>query len=137
MNFNPKDATNLLPDGEYHAQVAVAEEKKSNAGNDMIKLRVRVFGDGRTPLVDDYIVNPSTLYKLKKLCMAGGIGAKFEAGEINAADLVDLEFTAVIKTQVDKTGQFEDKNIITGYKPVTGTKAKSREPGSDDDDIRF
>ena len=72
FEYNPKEVKSeymILNNGEYECEIVSAEETVSKAGNDMIKLVLCVYGnDGEQVRVYDYIVSPSTIYKLKSIC---------------------------------------------------------------------
>jgi len=138
VKFDPKDAVNLIPDGEYDAEIVDAEETKSKAGNDMMKLTVKVFPGGGDRIVFDYAVVPKTLYKLKQLAAAVGEGAKFAAGQLEPSDLRGKGCRVTIETEAGKNG-FDDKNAIRRYLPqVAGEMpGRSSTPPRHDDDIPF
>lgn len=140
MKFDPKDAVNLIPDGEYDAEILDAEETRSKAGNDMMKLTVKVFPGGGDRVVFDYAVVPKTLYKLKQLAAAVGEGAKFAAGELGPSDLRGKGCRVTIETEEGRNG-FDDKNTIRRYLPqVAGASPPSRQTQSTppgDDEIPF
>lgn len=120
FNYNPKDATNLIPDGEYDAIVTIADEQESKAGNAMLKLSVKVWHGGRESIVFDYIVVPATVWKLKQLLSALGMSERFEAGSVVPKDLVGKTIRVFVKTREDKTGKYSDQNVITKYMASTG-----------------
>lgn len=137
MKFNPDDAVNLMPDGEYDAEIADAEEARSKNGNDMMKLTVRVFPGGGPRLLFDYAVVPSTLYKLKQLAGAVGLADKFAKGELQPEDIKGKSVRVTIGTEPAKNG-FEPKNKVTRYLPqeaghVAPPAASRRAPVADDD----
>lgn len=138
MRFDPKDAVNLMPDGEYDAEIVDAEEQRSSKGNDMMKLTVRVFPGGGPRIVFDYAVVPSTLYKLKQLAGAAGLADKFASGELQAEDVKGQSVRVTIGTEPAKNG-FDAKNKITRYLPqVAGEMpGRSSTPPRHDDDIPF
>ena len=71
FEFDPKDAEDktfiCLPAGEYEAEIVNAENKVSkSSGNAMIELQINCHAtDGNAVRVFDYIVNPSSLWKVR------------------------------------------------------------------------
>ena len=143
MKFDPAAAVTLIPDGEYDAEIVSAEETKSKKGNDMWKLAVKVWTGGGGPrVIFDYIVNPGTIYKLKQLASALGKRDLFDSGDMGTQEVTGESVRVSIKTETDKTGQFEDKNVVARYLPQSagvthsqnGTASKG---GVDDEEIPF
>lgn len=116
MNYNPADATECLPGGDYEAVLTKTEERQSKKGNDMIDLTWTVFqaDTGRTFLVHDYIVNPSTLFKMKHLAKALGKTHEFKAAAFQPADYIDHHVT--LQLGIKSQSGFDDKNVIDRYK---------------------
>lgn len=134
MNFNPKDASTLIQDGEYDGEIALAEETHSKAGSEMLKLTVRVWaGSGGPRTVFDYVVNPGGLWKLKQIASASGQMDKYEAGSMGAGDLNGVSVRVGVKTQKDKTGQFEDKNVIARYLAPAAGEGNHGKPAADEE----
>lgn len=146
MKFAPKtaaeiDSGDLWPNGTYDFEIASAEEATSKAGNDMIKLRVKIFNDaGQSQTVFDYLME-SVAYKLRHACEACGLLGDYEAGELNAEDFEGKSGTCKVNVQKDKSGQYPDKNGITDYlAPKGGAVAKpprAKAAANLDDDIPF
>lgn len=133
FKYNPKDADNkLIPDGEYEAHVLEAEEMKSKAGNDMIKLTIKVWAHGDAFHLFDYVVNPSSLWKLKRLAGAVGMMDRFESGAFEPRDLIGKNCLAFVKTKKDESGKYPDQNVIMKYSPSTTPVVQERAPGEDD-----
>lgn len=143
FNYDPKDAeAKLIPDGEYDAEVIEVEEQTSKAGNAMLKLTVKVWANGGSFHVFDYVVNPATLWKLKQLSSAVGLMDKFQTGSMNPRELVGKSFIAGVKTKKDETGKYAPQNVIAKYASASASASaparREREPGADDlGDINF
>ena len=138
MQFNPKDAVQLLPEGEYRAEVATAEETKSKAGNDMLKVTWKVFApNGGTPLVTDYIVPPHGVGRLKKMCRAVGLEDKFKQGSVTPEDLRGQACTVVVIVEDDKTGNYDPQNRIAKYIAPGDEDLSVPEGDIPEDDIPF
>ena len=118
MKFAPKSeeevsAGNLLPKGEYDFEVAAADDATSKAGNEMIKLTVKVFApDGSYIIVFDYLLE-SVAYKLRHAALSCGLGAAYEAGNLAGQDFEGR--AGRCKVKVDKQEGYADKNAITDY----------------------
>ena len=118
MKFTPKtkqeiNEDRMLPAGEYSFQISGAEDTTSKAGNEMIKLTLRVFKpDGKFLLVDDYLLE-AVLYKILHLCEATGLKDKYDAGQIAAQDFIGK--TGMLKLGVQKSEQYGDKNQVKDY----------------------
>lgn len=123
----------LLPEGEYPFQISGGEDKISKSGNEMIQLMVRVFKpDGNFQLVTDYLLE-SMSYKLRHAAEACGLLSKYESGELLGTDFIGKTGHLKLKIQVDKTGQYADKNFVADYliKPVAeagATPAPAEKP---------
>lgn len=115
----------LLPEGQYPFEISGGEDTISKAGNDMIKLTVRVFkNDGTFLLVDDYLLE-SMMYKIKHACDACGLSDKYESGELLGSDFIGRTGELKLKIQKDTTGNYPDRNSIADYiVPKDGETAK-------------
>ena len=120
MKFTPKSdkeiaEEKLLPEGQYPFEISGGEDTTSKAGNDMIKLTVRVFkDDGTFVLVSDYLME-QMLYKIKHACDACGLTEKYNAGELLGSDFIGRTGELKLKIQEDKTGQYQARNSIADY----------------------
>ena len=105
----------LLPEGEYGFEISGGEDTTSKAGNDMIKLTVRVFkDDGKFLLVDDYLLE-SMMYKIKHACDACGLQEQYESGNLFGSDFIGKTGMLKLKIQRDTTGNYPDRNSIVDY----------------------
>lgn len=148
MRFQPKteaevNAANLLPGGEYLFEVSEAEEQKSKAGNDMVKLKLYVFDDEeRRHVIFDYLVGTeSAAYKLRHFAESIGLIAQYEHGEIRAEQMITRTGKCQVGIQKDKGGQYPDKNVIRDYviaapaasvAKANGTRQAAHAPDLDD-----
>jgi hypothetical protein len=138
FKFDPKQATsNLIPDGFYDAEVLTAEEQTSSKGNEMLKLTYRVWANGHTYQLFDYVVSPTGLWKLKGLAGALGLADLFAAGEIDPQTLVGKMFRAGVKTRADKSGKYPDSNVVTKYQPMASDSVAPSDSAKSDDDLSF
>lgn len=120
MRFEPKTErevaeAGLLAPGEYDCECIEGVDDVSKAGNDMIKLRLRVFdADGGTRLITDYLME-KVAYKLRHACFAFGLGEQYEAGRLEGADFTGRSARVKVAIRKDKTGQYPDQNSIADY----------------------
>lgn len=142
MRFQPLSESELKPPllekGEYDAELLSAEDKTSDAGNSMIHLLFKVYGPtGKSFLIHDYLVFVEGLaYKVRHFCYMNGLQNEYEAGFLSADICKKIRSLRVkVGIKVDKTGQYDDKNVIIDYlENVPGqAKAKTEEPFVDDD----
>lgn len=144
FSYNPKDANSVLPEGEYEASIlSVKEGTSQNSGAPMLTVTFTVYGEDRTPQLRDWIVNPSTLWKLKKLAEALGKLDEFNGGEWLPEEGANLR----VKLSVEDDPNYGEQNRITGYladKP-SGKPRTQRKPAAagathtpiSEDDIPF
>ncbi len=138
FKYDPKDATSCLPEGEAQLVLVKVEEKQSKAGNDMAVLTFDAFSGERRGRVTEYVVNPTTLFKLKQIAKAFGpkASAEFDAGKFDPSDYVEESLMAVLK--VESQDGFDDKNVVKKYLPKTAgdvtkpTAPKATAPDADD-----
>jgi hypothetical protein len=131
---------NLIPEGLYRYKVVEAQETTSQAGADMIKLKVEVYVDGRTKVVYDYLL-AAMMQKLYHFCENNGFLDKYDNGTLGMIDCVGASKGLVnIATQKDKTGKYADKSgikdyVIDGEPQKSSSKPKFEE--LKDDDLPF
>lgn len=145
MKFQPKSEkelaeANLWTKGDYAFEILESEEATDKNGNDMLKLKVKVFKeDGKSQNIFDYVSGTWMEFKLRHLAEAAGKLIDYEGGELNAYDLVGKTGWCKVGVSVDKSGQYPDKNSINDYypdgKPNGSTNKKAVE--QDDSDIPF
>lgn len=118
MKYNPKEAEQSsfqLPDGIYDAECVSAKDEISKAGNDMLVLNWKVFGnDGDSTLIRDYIV-ASAQWKLKQAMEGCAMETESEK-DVEAGDFVGQS----ARVLVEKDGEY---NKIKKYVAAAG-KAK-------------
>jgi hypothetical protein len=112
-----------LPPGWYHGRITCAAGKRSKRGNDMIELTVIVPAeDGSERTIRDWFTDsPLAALKIRHAAEAVGALAKYEAGEIAAADLAGDAVGAGqghdvrVKLIVEKRRGYADANRIVDY----------------------
>lgn len=108
---------NLLDAGEYNFEIFEAKEKKSQSGNDMIEVQLRILNKyDKYIIIYDYLMDKEPMdYKIRHLWESLGMIDKYNSGEINAEDLKDKRGKAKITIRKDKNGQYPDKNQVQDY----------------------
>lgn len=107
---------NLLPEGVYDFEIMEAVEKLSKGGNDMIALKIAVYGpNGNARYVFDYLLEVEGMsYKIRHAADACGILEKYEAGEVTADDFKNKTGKLKLFIQKGKDG-YADKNSVRDY----------------------
>jgi hypothetical protein len=133
MKHTPTKEMDMLPPATYDAVVGRAEEKVSQAGNEMIELVLRVYGpDGATVPVYDYLISSeSSAWKIRHFC--GSAGLDYESGELTAEQCLERNVRVILAITQDKKKQYPDKNTVKDYVERNGDSKH----GTADDDIPF
>lgn len=146
MRFNPLSedelaSQSLLEPGIYPFEVMAASEEISKAGNEMIKIKINVFGpNGKQIHIYDYLIE-KLQFKLRHFCEATGLLAKYESGKLSELDCEGK--SGMVKIKIDAAnGQYLAKNAVHDYvKPVNPepVKPEPRNIPKDefDDDVPF
>lgn len=125
-----------LPAGIYDAEVLLAEETRSKAGNDMLKIKLAVYRpNGGQEWVWDYITDTS--YRLAQLMTACGLSEQYQKGEVQADEIEGKSFKVTLKIDPAR-GDFSERNSVGRYgsstpKPAAPTVASTEA----DDDFVF
>lgn len=120
MKFQPKTEkeiaeANLWPEGEYGFEVTEANDTASKKGNDMIKLKLRVYNaEGAFKFIDDYLLE-SMAFKLRHCASTCGLLDVYEGGSLLASDFVGKNGFVKLKITKDETGKYADKNDVKDY----------------------
>jgi len=106
----------LLPAGTYPFTIIEAQDTVSKAGNDMIKLQLRVYTpDGADRFVYDYLLEKFGL-KLLAFCESVGLEGAYAAGELNAELCKGRE--GFVKLEIrGAQGGFGPQNQVESYVP--------------------
>jgi hypothetical protein len=141
----------LIEKGTYDFRVEDASEEVSKKGQDMIKLKLRIYmPDGRERLLTDYLTE-ALEFKFGNFCLATGLYEKYEAREITNWDCIGKSGQCKIGIKIDKEGVYADQNNVVDYvlsdeaqaakleKKVAAAKqaAAASDPGLTDDAIPF
>ena len=134
MQFNSKSRedlakASLTPPGEYDFEIMRAEETTSKKGNEMIKLKLRVFVENGEIHVYDYIVGGME-YKLANFCDAIGRSDDYDDGEIKADNLegcagkLKLVIEEAVKDEDTGEVKWPAKNAVKTY--LAGKKGQEK-----------
>ena len=115
MKYDPKEAIECLPEGQYEATVTETQESVSKKGDPMIVVTLTIYKPtGGEKTIKDWIVAP--WWKLKKLAKACGRLAEFEGGEFRDGQYVGS--TLMVDLEVESSDKYGDQNRIVAYSPV-------------------
>lgn len=136
MKFDPEKESRrfAVKEGICSFLILNAEETKSKAGNQMIKLTVEITDkEGRYCIVFDYLV-ANAQWKIKNLCESIGEIETYESGEISADMLKNKYSECEVITEEDPSNQYPPKLKIKKYLKRDEDKSADAEI---DDDIPF
>lgn len=131
MKFTPMSAeeiatAGLLIPGIYPFEVMDALDTFSTAGNEMIKVKLKVFGPGGEAHVYDYLMGEGKLaYKLWRCCEVVGLLSDYEKGNLVAQQLLDRTGHVKIGVEDGKNGylpQNKVKDYVKAPAPAEQTK---------------
>lgn len=126
-HYDPKDAKDCLDAGTYDAELTSVEEKTSKAGNPMLAVIWTVPFNGRDFRIRDFVVNPSTLFKLKAIAKAWHLHKEFDDGTFSLDDYIGK--LIVLKLDVQTSAGYGDQNQVVGYEESSG-QMPPREPAA-------
>ena len=121
MKFTPMtkeemELANLLEPGVYGFEVLAALDKISKAGNEMIEVKLNVFGESREAHVYDYLMEKMA-FKLRHFAECCGLMADYESGVLDAHRCNGK--VGYCKIAVDPgNGDFGPKNVVKDYVPA-------------------
>jgi hypothetical protein len=143
MRFTPKteqelQAMSLVEPGQYSFQVVEAQDQVAKSGNEMIKLKLKIWDNaGRERLIFDYVLE-AMAFKLRHFCDATGLTEKYESGELRASDCPGkagkLELALEQGKQKPEGGYYPDKNTVKDYIKPEGAVSKPAEAPKDEFD---
>lgn len=123
MKFTPMTQeeiarASLLEAGVYGFEVIGALDKISKAGNEMIELKLNVFGEERETHVYDYLME-KLAFKLRHFAECTGLLGEYESGTLDAYRCNGK--VGYCKLAIDPgNGDFGPKNVVKDYiKPET------------------
>lgn len=123
MRFSPMteeeiQMESLLPEGMYAYKVIKSEDKVSQAGNDYIKITLKVWDNkGKEHMVYS---NLSLIKLLKHFCDVNNMHNEYLSGDIPAENFMDKSGGMVIlgiegEKPDGKGGMYKAKNIVKDY----------------------
>jgi hypothetical protein len=157
MKFTPiteqeaeAQSSSIWPDGTYDFEVKEAEEKTSQAGNEMTELQVWIFNkEGDRKMVFDYLVSSEKAsWKIRHFAASCGLIRQYETGSLLAPEIVGRTGQCTIGTQKARDS-YPAKNVIRDYVKTAGSTAhtgvsapaagrREKAPAGDiDDEIPF
>ena len=153
MRFKPiseaeatKQASGLWEDGIYDYEVKEAEERTSNAGNEMTALQVQVFDKhGESKILYDYLVNTEKAqFKIRQFAASCGLLDAYQTGTLMESEMIGRTGVCEVGTQPARDG-YPAKNVIRTWFPRQQEKAaparpnaRAKSPAGDiDDEIPF
>jgi hypothetical protein len=143
MKFKPKTEkelaeANLWEKGDYAFEILEAEDAQDKNGNDMLKLKVKVFKDsGASQNIFDYVSGTWMEYKLRHLAEACGMLADYENGELNSYEFVGKTGFCKVGISKDKNGEYPDRNGINDYLVDKPASKQTIQEALKDDSIPF
>ena len=125
-----------LPAGIYDAEVLLAEETRSKAGNDMLKIKLAVYRpNGGQEWVWDYITDTS--YRLGQLMTVCGLSDQYQKGEVHPDELEGKSFKVTLKVDPAR-GEYSARNSVGRYGTATPKPTTSAEASTEaEDDFVF
>lgn len=125
-----------IADGWASALIVEAElTEAESSGNEMFKIVMECkSGKEKAKVWDNLVLTPNALWKLKSLLEAAGVDVPESEMELNAEDLVDLEFDVEITNELYEG---RDRPRVTAYAPAgthTGDGDEDDEEDDDDED---
>jgi len=132
MRFDPKseqEVANVLPNGEYNAEVFEAIEETSTAGNAMIRLSLRVYRNDSPHtwvFVNDYLLPhvESMQFKLRHFCRSAGLLDIYESG--NLEDYQCKGRNVRVRLRIEENNQYGNRNRVVDY--IGGRDASTMTP---------
>jgi hypothetical protein len=105
----------LIEPGIYDFEVIDAEEAISKSGNEMLKLKLKVWdSNGRERILFDYLLE-SLEWKIGHFAECTGLFDKYQEGVLSANDCIGKSGQCKVYIQVSKDPQYGDKNSIADY----------------------
>lgn len=123
FQYDPKDARECLDAGTYDAVLETVDEETSKKGNPMLKVKWDVFTGERHFTITDYIVNPATLFKMKRIAKCFGLSSDFEDGIFDISHCIGRPLKLVLELKNDP--QYGDQNNVKSYESVAAVAGQA------------
>lgn len=105
----------LIKPGIYEYEVIEAEEKVSQAGNDMIALKLNILlPNDKQKIIYDYLLEAME-WKVGHFCESLGMLDDYEQNYISAAKCQGKKGLVKVFIQKDPKGLYPDKNSVQDY----------------------
>lgn len=120
MKITPKTeeeikAMNLISPGIYEFEVFDAVDKISDAGNEMIMLKMLIIDENnRERWIYDNLLD-AMAHKVRHFCEATGLLEKYNSELLVANDCIGKKAHLQIIIKKDKKGQYGDNNSVKDY----------------------
>ena len=129
-----------LKAGPCDFEVVDAKDQLSKAGNEMVKLTLRVWdSEGREGQLFDYLVG-SASWKIASFFESIGNPEHYESGEIDTLAILGACGKATLAIEKDTTGKYGDQAKVKFYVKPGEAKKEPKNPDDvrqDGDDIPF
>lgn len=111
FNANQMRSDALLKEGRYKYTVLDASEKKTQAGDNMINLKLALEVEARRVIFFDRLVlMPQMFWKLEHFCKSAGLADKIEKGSLTPDDCAGKTgYIDIIQKANNKTGELENQ----------------------------
>jgi len=131
----------LVVEGQYHGEVMEAEDTVSKAGNEMIKLVLRIYDQkDKAHFIKDYLME-AMQFKLLHFCESTNLSEQYKSGLLAASHCIGKKVVIDVIVETDDSGKYLPKNSIKDYVVVKDgvqpVGAKSSNDFQDDLDIPF
>lgn len=141
----------IIEDGIYPFEVLEANDTVSSTGNEMIKLKLKVYmPDNSYRIVFDNLMN-AMKFKMGQFCYMANIGDKYESGDFEASDCLNVSGECHIYSQKSDNPKFDGQPAVKEYilddkqaaeksaAKAVRKKTKSTDTGEsfEDDDVAF
>lgn len=113
FDYEPDEANRVWPDGTYSASIITVQKKTSRAGNSMLEICLEVYLGTKKKLLWDYIVRPTTIWKLEELAKALGAIKAFKEKTFDLKEYVGKSLEISIRTKDD--AEFGKHNVVAKY----------------------
>jgi len=132
FNMGEVSTSDTFPAGQYQVQAIDFEMKETKAGGQMLKGVFEITAgphQGRK-LFENYNLvnqNPAAVEmgqrNLKRYLVAVGVPDNAAVTMPLIVESCGREFLATVKVRVDKSGEYDDENVISKYAPLTSAGA--------------
>lgn len=131
MNYDPKDASSVIPEGEYEASIAAVtsvnkdgEQLRSKDGYEMVCVTFEVYvGDAARKLFVYFTASPKALFRYRQLALALGQEAQFKLKQFQAADNIGANLRITVGIKDDP--KYGEQNTTDAFAPSAVTAKRT------------